>query len=159
MVPNPAKKTAAAAVKAARKTLADAEAARQRKLGECAQQDDEREHPNQQARAEQHGLAGEVESPQLPDEAFGKRSFEPVPRRRQSFAARRTRWRCFPPSGRLTILTVGLHHHAALFRRLVIELARNPAFLGSRQLKLTNSLVGGWQCTVRSTSGLSSRAR
>jgi len=32
MVPNPAKKTAAAAVKAARKALADAEAARQRKL-------------------------------------------------------------------------------------------------------------------------------
>ena len=34
LVPNPAKKTAAAAVKAAQKTLADAEAARQRKLGE-----------------------------------------------------------------------------------------------------------------------------
>ena len=34
MVPNPAKKTVAAAVKAAQKTLADAEAARQRKLGE-----------------------------------------------------------------------------------------------------------------------------
>ena len=34
MVPNPAKKTAAATVKAAQKTLADAEAARQRKLGE-----------------------------------------------------------------------------------------------------------------------------
>ena len=34
MVPNPAKKTAAAAVKDARETLADAGTARQRKLGE-----------------------------------------------------------------------------------------------------------------------------
>jgi predicted PurR-regulated permease PerM len=34
------------------------------------------------------------------------------------------------------IVTVGLHHHAALFRGLVIELARIQAFMGSRKLKL-----------------------
>ena len=82
--------------------------------GECAQQDDEREHRNQQTRAEQHGLAGKVELLQLPDEALRQRSFEPVPRRRRHFAARRTRWRRFPPSGGLTILTVGLQPRCPL---------------------------------------------
>jgi hypothetical protein len=82
-----------------------------------------------------------------PDEALRHRSFEPGPRRRQSFAARRTRGRCFPPGGGLSILTVGLHHHAALFRRLVIELARNRAFLGSRKLKLRATTCEHERCS------------
>jgi hypothetical protein len=51
--------------------------------GERAQQDDEREQRNQQARAEQHGLIGEVQGLQPDEEVLRERSFEPVPRPRQ----------------------------------------------------------------------------
>jgi hypothetical protein len=81
--------------------------------GERAQQDDEREQRDQQARAEQHGLAGKVQSLQPLEEALRQGSIEPVPRPRHSLVSGGARWRCFPLSGRLTLSTVGLHHHAA----------------------------------------------
>jgi hypothetical protein len=81
--------------------------------GERAQQDNEREQRDQQARAEQHRLISEVESLQPLEEALREGSFEPVPRPRQRLVSGRAQRRYSPLSGRLTLLTVGLHHHAA----------------------------------------------
>jgi hypothetical protein len=75
--------------------------------GERAQQDDEWEQRNQQARAEQHGLPGKVESLQPLEEALRQGSFEQVLRPRQGLVSGRARWRCFPLSGRLMLLTAG----------------------------------------------------
>ena len=81
--------------------------------GERAQQDDEREQRDQQARAEQHGLIGEVQGLQPLQEALREGSFEPVPSPRQRVVPGTVRWRCLPLRGRLPLLAVGLHHHAA----------------------------------------------
>src|SRR5690242_15030682 len=82
--------------------------------GERAQQDDEREQRDQQARAEQYGLIGEIQALQPREEALRERSFEPVPRRRQHLVSGWERSRCFRLCAGLTLLTVGLDHHAAL---------------------------------------------
>lgn len=86
--------------------------------GERAQQNEQRKQRDQQARAEQHDLAGKVEGPQLQEEVLRERSFEPVLRRRPGFVPSGARRRCFPLSGTLAVVAVRLRHHAALFRRL-----------------------------------------
>ena len=81
--------------------------------GERAQQDDEREQGDQQARAEQHGLIGEVQDLQPGEEALRERSFEPVSRPRQRLGSGGARWRWSGLRGGPTLPAVGLDHHAA----------------------------------------------